>query len=150
MMSNAIIFVLAAAFGFVLSRSGAADYEFIQKMFLFEDLQLYGIMAAAIAVLAPGLYLLKRHGRALGGERLEFKEKPFHRGNVIGGVLFGVGWSMTGMCPGPILVNLGEGKVYAVAALAGTLLGAYLLGVLYPRLVAPMKLPKLEVGTGDG
>jgi uncharacterized membrane protein YedE/YeeE len=149
-MSNAIFFVLALAFGFVLSRSGAADYEFIQKMFLFEDLQLYGIMGAAVAVVAPGLWLLKRRGRALGGETLQLAPKPFHRGNIVGGVLFGIGWSMTGMCPGPILVNLGEGKLYALAALSGALLGAYALGAWYPRLRAPMKLPKLELGTGDG
>ena len=149
-MNNAIFFLLALGFGFVLSRSGAADYEFIQKMFLFEDLQLYGIMGAAVAVVAPGLWLLKRRGRALGGETLQLEPKPFHRGNIVGGVLFGIGWSMTGMCPGPILVNLGEGKLYALAALSGALLGAYALGALYPRLRAPMKLPKLELGTGDG
>ena len=50
------------AFGFVLSRSGAADYDFIQGMFLFEEFQLYGIIGTAVAVTAPGLWLLKRYG----------------------------------------------------------------------------------------
>jgi uncharacterized membrane protein YedE/YeeE len=65
-------------------------------------------------------------------------------------MLFGVGWSITGMCPGPILVNIGEGKVYALAALAGALVGAAGFGVLYPRLAKPFRLPALQTGTGEG
>lgn len=149
-MQNVLIFVLAVAFGLVLSRSGAADYDFIQNMFLFKDVQLYGIIGTAVAVTAPGLWLLKRHGKTASGSAVEMKEKPLHLGNLVGGVLFGIGWSITGMCPGPILVNVGEGKLYALAALSGTLLGTYTLGALYPRLVPAMKLPGLKVGTGDG
>ena len=66
------LFYLAfgAAFGFVLSRSGATDYQVIQEMFLFQDIQLYGIIGTAVAVIAPGLWLLKRRGRTLSGEPL--------------------------------------------------------------------------------
>ena len=142
--------VLGTAFGFVLSRSGAADYDYVQKMFLFESFQLYGIIGCAIAVLMPGLWLLKRLGRTAAGEPLSVKPKPRHPGNVAGGVLFGMGWSLTGMCPGPILVNVGEGKLYALGALAGVLVGATLFGLLYERLTRPLGLPALKVGTGDG
>jgi uncharacterized protein len=135
--------VFGVAFGFVLSRSGATDYQVIQEMFLFRDVQLYGIIGTAVAVIAPGLWVLRRWGRTLGGEPLQVPTKPRHRGNVVGGILFGVGWSMTGMCPGPVLVNLGEGKLYAWAAFAGVLVGTALLGVLYPRLEGPLGLPPL-------
>jgi uncharacterized membrane protein YedE/YeeE len=145
-----LFLAFGVSFGFVLSRSGAADYDFVQKMFLFEDIQLYGIIGAAVAVTAPGLLLLKRVGKTISGEPIRLTAKPFHRGNIVGGMLFGIGWSMTGMCPGPILVNVGEGKLYAIAALAGTLLGAYGLGAAYPRLIKPMKLPDIQLGTGDG
>jgi hypothetical protein len=149
-MTTLLYVVLGAAFGFVLSRSGAADYDYIQAMFLFEDVQLYGIMGTAVAVTAPGLWLLKRHGRTAFGAPLSVKPKPRHRGNVVGGVLFGIGWAITGMCPGPILVNVGEGKFYALGALAGVLCGTTLFGVLYERLQRPLGLPALRVGTGDG
>jgi len=149
-MQTLLFIVMGTAFGLVLSRSGAADYDFIQKMFLFQDIQLYGIIGTAIVVTAPGLYLLKRHGRTAAGAPLGVKAKPSHRGNAIGGVLFGIGWSMTGMCPGPIVVNVGEGKLYAIAALVGTLLGAYLLGTVYPHLIGRLSLPRIEIGTGDG
>lgn len=146
-----LVFVaFGIVFGWTLSRSGAADYDFIQKMFLFQDFQLYGIIGTAVAIGAPGMWLIKRSGKALGGAPIAMGEKPRHRGNVVGGILFGFGWSITGMCPGPILVNIGEGKLYALAALAGTLVGAALFGVSYPKLAPRLGLPALATGTGDG
>ena len=142
--------ILGTVFGFILSRSGAADYDFIQGMFLFTEFQLYGIIAVAVLVTAPGLWLIKKRGRTILGQRLSIETKSLHRGNVAGGVLFGIGWSIAGMCPGPILVNIGEGKIYAVAALAGALVGAGLLGALYPALQRPFALPPLKVGPGEG
>jgi uncharacterized membrane protein YedE/YeeE len=136
-------------FGFVLSRSGAADYNFIQRMFLFTSFQLYGILATAVAVAAPGLWLLKRHGRTVSGRPLEIQLKSPNRGNIIGGVLFGIGWSIAGMCPGPIFVNIGEGKLYAIAALAGALTGASAFGALYPRLRGPMGMEALTAKPAD-
>lgn len=142
--------LLGTLFGFILSRSGAADYGFIQGMFLFTELQLYGIIAVAVIVTAPGIWLIKRRGRTLFGRPVAIESKPLHRGNVVGGALFGVGWSLAGMCPGPILVNIGEGKVYALAALAGALVGAGLLGSFYPVVQRAFGLPPLSVGTGEG
>lgn len=138
--------VLGTAFGWVLSRSGAADYDYVQRMFLFESFQLYGIIGTAIALTAPGLWLLKRGGRTALGAPLKVSPKPRHPGNVLGGILFGVGWSITGMCPGPILVNIGEGKVYALAALLGALVGAGVFSTLYQRLAPPLHLPILDPG----
>lgn len=141
--------ILGTLFGFVLSRSGAADYDYIQGMFLFERFQLYGIIGMAVAITAPGLWLLKRHGRSASGRALEIERKALHRGTVVGGMLFGVGWSIAGMCPGPILVNIGEGKLYAIAALAGALAGAGTFGTIYQRLQSALGLPPLTVGTGE-
>ena len=136
--------IFGLLFGLILSRSGAGDYQVVQGMFLFEDFQLYGVIGVAIMVIAPGLWLLKRRGIAFDGTPLVITEKARHGGNLLGGALFGVGWSLTGMCPGPIFVNIGEGKVYAIAVLAGALVGAGLMGVLYPRLERCLGLPRLE------
>jgi uncharacterized membrane protein YedE/YeeE len=145
-----IYLILGIVFGFILSRSGAADYDFIQGMFLFTEFQLYGIIAVAVLVTAPGIWLIKRRGHTIFGQRLAIETKPFHRGNVAGGILFGIGWSIAGMCPGAMLVNIGEGKLYAIAALAGALVGAGVLGSLYPALQRPFALPPLKLGTGEG
>ena len=142
--------VFGVVFGFILSRSGAADYNFIQGMFLFTNFQLYGIIGTAVALTAPGIWLIKRYGRTLFGRPISIDLKPQHRGNIAGGVLFGIGWSICGMCPGPIFVNVGEGKIYALAALAGALAGAGLFGAIYTRVQGLFRLPRLLVGTGDG
>jgi uncharacterized membrane protein YedE/YeeE len=147
---SALYLFFGVIFGFVLSRSGAADYDMIQGMFLFQRFQLYGIIGVAVLVTMPGLWLLKRRGRIFGGAPLEIDVKPLHRGNLIGGLLFGIGWSMAGMCPGPILVNIGEGKIYALAALAGALTGAGAFGALYSRMQALFALPAITAGTGEG
>ena len=133
-------------FGLVLSRSGAADYNYIQAMFLFTDLQLYGIIGTAVALTAPGLWLIKRYGRTALGHPIEIEMKPRHHGNIVGGLLFGVGWSMAGMCPGPIFVNIGEGKIYAVAALTGAVAGAGLFGAIYSRIQRLFNLPAMTLG----
>lgn len=142
--------LLGTIFGFVLSRSGAADYNYIQQMFLLENFQLYGIIGSAVVFTAPGLWFIKRRGRTASGRPLTIELKSHHRGNIAGGVLFGVGWSMAGMCPGPIFVNIGEGKIYALAALAGALAGTGLFGAIYARLQAMFELPPLAIGTGEG
>lgn len=149
-MTAALSLVLGIVFGFALSRSGAADYTYIQRMFLLESFQLYGIIGTAVVLTAPALWLLRRRGRTLGGVPLQIASKPGHRGNVVGGLLFGVGWSIAGMCPGPILVNIGEGKLYAFAALAGALVGTATFGWLYDALRGPLRLPEMKVGTGEG
>lgn len=147
----ALLYVLLGViFGVVLSRSGAADYNYIQAMFLFTSFQLYGIIGTAVAITAPGIWLIKRHGRTALGRPVSIELKPRHRGNIVGGLLFGIGWSMAGMCPGPIFVNIGEGKIYALAALAGALAGAGLFGAIYTRVQGIFRLPRLVVGTGDG
>lgn len=133
--------LLGTVFGFVLSRSGAADYDYIQGMFLFERFQLYGIIGTAVLLTAPGLWLIKRRGRTWSGAPLAIERKTMNGGTIVGGLLFGIGWSIAGMCPGPILVNIGEGKVYALAALAGAVAGAGLFGTVYNAVRRPFGLP---------
>lgn len=127
---------LGVVFGFVLSRSGAADYDYIQAMFLFEDPQLFLIIGTAVLISAPGLWLMKHRGRSAMGAPLSFPPRALQPGQVAGGAIFGVGWAIAGMCPGPIWVNIGEGKIYALAALAGALTGTAAYGWMAPRLGA--------------
>src|SRR5258705_6618214 len=100
-MMALLYLALGAMFGFILSRSGAADYDFIQSMFLFTSFQLYGIIGTAVALTLPGLLLLKQYGKTVTGKPITIDLKPFNRGNVAGGVLFGIGWAIPGMLPRP-------------------------------------------------
>lgn len=140
-MRGWVFLLFGVAFGFVLSRAGASDYDVVQGMFRFETFQLYGVIGTAVAVTAPGLWWLKRRGRSVFGGPIRLSSRPPHAGNVVGGLLFGAGWAVTGMCPGPIFVALGEGKLYALGALAGALTGAALFGLVRPRLATWLRLP---------
>ena len=135
-MKTVFFLAMGTIFGWLISRSGVGDYDIVQNMFLLTDFQLYGVIGVSVGILAPGLWLAKRGGKTFSGEPFVVKPKPLHRGTILGSVLFGLGWSLTGLCPGPIFVSIGEGKLYALAALAGVLVGTSLLGVSHPRLSA--------------
>lgn len=143
-MERLLFLALGTAFGFVLFRCGATDYDTVQRMFLLQDFQLWGVIGTAVTITAPGLRLLRRHGRTVTGAPLAVKPKPRNPGNWVGGAIFGAGWSITGMCPGPIFVNLGAGRLHALAALAGALLGAALLASFYPRIAPALSLPVVK------
>ncbi|HPZ09351.1 MAG TPA: YeeE/YedE thiosulfate transporter family protein [Candidatus Eremiobacteraeota bacterium] len=130
-------------FGFILSRVGATQYDFIANMFLLKNLHLMGVIGSGIIAGAIGIQIIKRaHLKTITGEEIKITPKDRHWGNVIGGLIFGLGWGVTGSCPGTILTQLGEGKLAALFTLAGMILGTYLFGIFYPKLenfVTPKK-----------
>lgn len=119
--------VFGVLFGFVLSRAGATSYDAIQGMFLLEDLHLMGVMGVAIALSAIG-YRLFLSGviRPRDGKAPNLKPKPMQRGLVAGSMLFGIGWGLSGTCPGTAIAQVGEGTLAGGLTLMGILLGARL------------------------
>ncbi len=126
MTSKSLIF--GVLFGFVLSRIGATDYDAIAGMFKLTDLHLMGVIGGAVALSALGFALLRRKAaRSLNGEPITLSPKPMTRWLVAGSLMFGVGWALSGTCPGTALAQLGEGRWAALATIAGILLGSYLV-----------------------
>ena len=133
--TSRIVFVLLGTlFGFGLSRAGATDYEIMQQMFLLESIHMYGFIGTAVVILLPLLAIARKRDRALDGSPMVDKNKLLQPGTVPGAILFGIGWSIAGFCPGPMVISLGEGKVYAIAGLAGAICGTWLLGQIQPYL----------------
>lgn len=131
---NLLFLLFGAAFGFALSRARATDYNTIIEMFRLRDLHLMGVMAVAIVVSAIGLAILRRSRRApLTGGSLDFSPKPMHAAILPAGLLFGVGWALSGGCPGTVLTQLGELKPYALFTLTGITTGTYAFGALRSR-----------------
>jgi uncharacterized membrane protein YedE/YeeE len=130
-------FVLGCLFGIMLIESEVVSWFRIQEMFRFQSFHMYGIICSAIVTAALSLALLKWAGvRTLGGEPIAIPPKAPGRGYRywIGGTLFGVGWALTGACPGPLVALTGNGmSVYAVAALSA-LGGTWCYGYLRPHL----------------
>lgn len=115
-----------ALFGFILVRSGATDYDAVFGMFRLSDLHLFGVIGVAVAVAAAGFFVARRIGlKAQNGEPLALTEKPMTRGLAVGAALFGVGWAVSGTCPGTALAQIGEGRLAGIVTFSGILLGAW-------------------------
>jgi uncharacterized membrane protein YedE/YeeE len=134
-MQNLKTLLIGVYFGIVLIKSEVVSWFRIQKMFRFEEAHMYLIIASAIAVGALSVFLIRKlHAKTVGGENIQIKEKKFQKGMIIGGILFGLGWAITGACPGPIYAQIGSGELLALLTFAGAFAGAYLYAYLHPRL----------------
>lgn len=122
-----------ALFGFILSRAGAARFDHINGMFLLTDLTLYGVIGGAIAVGMPGLWLMHRAERQGRIKGIPFPHRRMTPGTLPGAALFGFGWAITGTCPGPAAVQLGEGHWVALATIAGIFIGNYLYAAVHRK-----------------
>ena len=110
-------------FGFLLSRVGATEFDAIATMFLLTDLHLMGVIGVAVLVAGAGVRVFRARAAA-GYEAPSLRPKPIKPGLLIGSVLFGLGWAMTGTCPGTGLAQLGEGKWIALFTVAGVFAGS--------------------------
>lgn len=126
MKRKTLFLIFGIYFGFVLSRAGASDYDRIFAMFTGTDLHLAGVILTAILTGALGMALLKAGGNMTRDKKpIHLKERPMNKGKIAGGILFGIGWGMTGACPGTVLAQIGEGKILGAFSLAGMIAGVY-------------------------
>lgn len=127
--------LLGAFFGLVLTKAEVVTWHKIRAMFHFKEPDLFLIIGSAVLTGIVVVQAIKRFGpRTPFGEKVEIRPTPMHKGVFYGGFLFGLGWYVTGTCPGPIYAQLGGGEFMAVFTLAGALLGAYAFAWLQPKL----------------
>ncbi|MBC6992102.1 DUF6691 family protein [Hymenobacter sp. BT491] len=117
--------VLGTLFGIILTKSEVISWFRIQEMFRFQSFHMYGVIGSAILVGMISIQLIKRNRlKSIDGEEIKLADKQFNHGIWIGGFIFGLGWALTGACPGPLFAQLGSGvgsaAVLILAALAGT------------------------------
>jgi hypothetical protein len=129
--------LLGVAFGYVLTRSEVISWFRIQEMFHFQSFRMYGIIGSAVVTAALSIALIKRAGfKSIVGEKISIPAK--HLGSGIryaaGGTLFGLGWALTGACPGPLFALIGAGVSVSIIAAASALAGTWIYGWLRPRL----------------
>ncbi|MCC5918200.1 MAG: YeeE/YedE family protein [Cryomorphaceae bacterium] len=123
-------------FGIVMTKSEAISWFRIQEMFRFQSFHMYGIIFTAVAIGLLGVQIIKRFNvRDIGGNPIIFNPKDMSIPRyLIGGTIFGLGWAMTGACPGPMFVNFGYGYGMMVLIIIGALAGTLMYGVLRKRL----------------
>jgi uncharacterized protein len=127
---------IGAYLGFVLTKAEVVSWYRIQEMFRFQDFHMYGVIGGALAVAFVSVWAVQRYGlRSVGGDPIVIERKdPRWRRALFGGTLFGLGWALTGACPGPIAALVGAGMVGYVVVLVGALAGTMLYGRVRHRL----------------
>ena len=122
-------FLIGCAFGAILYLGGASSYRRIMGTLLLKDMWIIKLMATAIGVGTLGVYLLDFNGLA------NMSIKPAYVwGIALGGIIFGIGWAVSGYCPGTCVVGTSEGKKDALFTLLGALVGAFTFSLVYPYL----------------
>ena len=132
-----IYFLLGVIFGTALFKGEAVSWFRIQEMFHFQSFYLWGVFITAFVVAASGIFLIKRtRMRTLTGEPISIPPKKLGRGYRywIGGSIFGVGLTLTGACPGPLLSLIGGGYFIMIVVLLSAIAGAWVYGYLRPHL----------------
>lgn len=135
-MKKAIIFILGFFFGIILLRSEVVSWFRIQEMFRFEAFHMYGVMGSAVVTGVLAVFLIKKLGiKDKSGQPIDLTPKPFNKkANLIGGVIFGFGWALTGACPGPLYALVGYGYWIVGVVLLSAVGGAWLYNRFRHRL----------------
>lgn len=134
---KSVKYILAGIlFGIVMAKSEAVSWYRIQEMFRFQSFHMYGIIGTAVVLGVLSVWLIKKLKlKDTEGLPVVFKDKePAYPRYIIGGIIFGLGWALTGACPGPMFVNLGYGYLAMGIVILGALAGTYLYGLLKNKL----------------
>jgi uncharacterized membrane protein YedE/YeeE len=132
-----VYLLLGVAFGFILSRSEVISWFRIQEMLRFQSFRMYGIIGSAVVTAAISVALIKRSRlKSVSGESISIKRKPLGSGirYAVGGTIFGLGWALTGACPGPLFALIGNGVSVMIVAVLSALAGTWVYGWARPRL----------------
>ncbi|WP_026435994.1 DUF6691 family protein [Acidovorax sp. JHL-9] len=126
----AAVLLAGALFGFGLALSTMVRPEVVLGFLRFQNFGLMLVMGGAVAVTMLAYGLLPRLlGRPLLGERFHHHASAWNRDTALGAALFGVGWGLCGVCPGPAIASLGLGNWSLLWALGGIALGALVQGL---------------------
>lgn len=128
--------ILGTVFGIVLTKAELISWFRIYEMFRFEAFHMYGVIGSAVVVGIVITQIIKRtRMKSLSGDPIVITPKQFSIPRyLIGGIIFGLGWALTGACPGPLFVQVGNGYLVMIAAIASGLLGTYVYGLLRDKL----------------
>jgi hypothetical protein len=104
-------------------------------MFRLESFHMYGVIGTAVAIGALSVFLIKKFKiKTIHGEAVTFQDKTFNKGQIIGGLIFGFGWAMTGACPGPLFAQIGTGALATSVTLLSAIAGTWVYGYTRERL----------------
>lgn len=129
--------VLGTWFGIVLTKSQVVSWFRVQEMFRFQSFYMFGMLGSAVLVAGVSIELIRRFQvKTLDGDQIVIPPKVLGRGYryVLGGTVFGIGWALTGACPGPLFALVGAGVSVILVSVVAALAGTWAYGYLRPRL----------------
>jgi uncharacterized protein len=129
--------LLGIGFGIVLTKSEVLSWFRIQEMFRFQSPRMYEIIASAVVVAAASVSFLTKLGlKTISGDSITIPPKNLGHGvrYAAGGIIFGLGWALTGACPGPLFALVGSGITVMIVAIISALAGTWLYGLLRSKI----------------
>jgi uncharacterized membrane protein YedE/YeeE len=122
-------------FGVVFVKAEIISWFRMQEMFRLQSFHMYGVIGTAVVVGAISVYCIKKFQiKTIHGEQIKFSDKTFNWGQVIGGLLFGLGWALTGACPGPLFAQIATGSFAVIIVLMSAIAGTWVYGLVREKL----------------
>ncbi|MBK8348057.1 MAG: YeeE/YedE family protein [Saprospiraceae bacterium] len=127
--------VVGAVFGIVFVKAEIISWFRIQEMFRFQSFHMYGIIGSAIVVGAISIWMIRKFKvKTMYGEDIVIINKPFNKGIIYGGFMFGIGWAITGACPGPLFAQVGTGASVVLVTVLSAIAGTWVYGLMRDKL----------------
>jgi uncharacterized membrane protein YedE/YeeE len=134
-MGNFKYLLVGIFFGIVFVKAEIISWFRIQEMFHLHSFFMYGVIGTAVVVGAISVFLIKKLNiKTFGGDSITFEDKHFTWGQPIGGLIFGLGWAITGACPGPLFAQIGSGFTVVAVTLLSAIAGTWVYGYLRDKL----------------
>ena len=134
-MSNLKYLLVGILFGIVFVKGEIISWFRIQEMFYLHSFYMYGVIGTAVLVAGVSIQLIKHFKiKTIDGQEITFSDKKITWGQPIGGLIFGIGWAITGACPGPLFAQIGSGFLVICITFVSALLGTWAYGFLEKRL----------------
>ncbi len=127
--------LLGISFGIVFVKAEIISWFRIQEMFRLQSFHMYGVIGTAVITGMISIFFIKKFKiKTLGGEAVKIVPKKFNKGQVYGGLIFGIGWAITGACPGPLFAQIGSGFTVVIVTFLSAVAGTWVYGYLQPKL----------------
>jgi uncharacterized membrane protein YedE/YeeE len=128
--------VLGSIFGITLAKAEIISWYRIYEMFKFQSFHMFGVIGSAVIVGIIFIQIIKRSKmKSIDGKPIIINPKQLSIPRYLfGGIIFGLGWAMTGACPGPMFILLGDGVGVILVVIAAAMLGTYAYGIVKNRL----------------
>lgn len=127
--------VVGVLFGIVFVKAEIISWFRIQEMFRLQSFHMYGVIGSAVVVGIISVWIIKKFNiKTIYGEKIELKPKKFNKGQIYGGLLFGLGWAITGACPGPLFAQIGTGATVIIVTLLSAIAGTWVYGKFRDKL----------------